>query len=278
VYQYYDLTFNTGYKLTYKLEQHRPAQVWAGLMSKASVNNLRKNLNPWQDFDKNLLTLKISNLENVAKLMNEWLPNKIHEKWDYNNHQQSVNKFHIHFPEQEKNETDIIRKSQLSEYNDLIHEIEVLITGYGKKQIPYLLICPDDYPTIPLIDDDFLHFKAVRKFGELCLHYCHVGRHPFELFSAYDTECPVDQIIPQKFISTYHTCRFYNDDTMEHWITPKFKKFYEVSTLQQVVNFNDPKMAFGYIPIGQLLTTETDATVLNKVKNSNKIIAWKVYT
>lgn len=279
MFQYYEITLQgiDNLTLTYKLEQHRPAQVWAGLMQNASVHNLRPTLNPWYSIKKDDLLNKIKRIECLANTMNTWLPKKIIDKWDYTNHQLSVNKFHVHFPEQEKIETNPIRKQQLSEYNDLIHEIEIL-SSHTKKQIPHLLICPDGYDSVPLKDEDYKFFTPQRKFGELCLHYCHVGRHPFELFSAWDTTCPVDQIIPQTLISTYHTCRFYSDPFLSHWHKPRFREFYNQSTLKKVMDFNDPKMAFGYIPIGQLITDETDATVLNKVKECNKIIEWKVYT
>lgn len=264
--------------LTYKLEHHRPAQIWASLMSHATVDKLRPTLNPWRDFDKSILPNKINQLEILATKLNEWLPNKIVCKWDHTNHQASVNIFHIHFPEQEKTETDPIRRSQLTEYNDLIHEIEILALGNNQKQIPHLLICPDGYESIPLLDDDYKYFRTQRKFGELCLHYCHVGRHPFELFAAGDANCPIDQIVPQTSISTFHTCRFYTDTFLDHWHKPKFREFYNKSTLRHVVKWNDPKMAFGFIPIGQLVTSDSDEVVLNNVKKSSSIVEWKVYT
>jgi hypothetical protein len=281
VYQYYDITLQgtNTVTLTYKLEQHRPAQVWAGLMSSAEVKNLRSTLNPWLDFDKSILPSRVNHLLELVDKLNEWLPSskKITEKWDHNNHQLSVNKFHIHFPEQEKTETDPVRKSQLSEYNDLIHEIEILAFGRNKKQIPHLLICPEYYEMIPLESNDYKLFRAQRKFGELCLHYCHVGRHPFELFAADDINCPIDQIVPQSRISTFHTLRFYTDDFLEHYFKPRFREFYERSTLKQLLPFNDPRMAFGYIPMGKLVTDLSSEEIINQVKSCNTIINWRLY-
>ena len=281
MYQYYDITLQgtNTVTLTYKLEQHRPAQVWAGLMSNAKVENLRPTLNPWCDFDKSILPSRVNYLLDLVDKLNEWLPssNKITEKWDHNNHQLSVNKFHIHFPEQEKTEKDPIRKSQLSEYNDLIHEIEILALGQNKKQIPHLLICPEYYEMIPLESNDYKLFRAQRKFGELCLHYCHVGRHPFELFAADDINCPIDQIVPQSRISTFHTLQFYTDDFLEHYFKPRFREFYERSTLKQLLPFNDPRMAFGYIPMGKLVTDLSSEEIINQVKSCNTIINWRLY-
>ena len=281
MYQFYEITLQGSetVTLTYKLEQHRPAQVWAGLMSTAKIENLRNTLNPWRDFDKSILPDKIKYLLSIAEKLNTWLPesNKINGEWNYYDHQESVNRFHVHFPEQEKTETDIERRKQLSEYNDLIHEIEILALGNNKKQIPHLLICPDGLEMVPLEDDDFKLFKAKRNFGELCLHYCHVGRHPFELYAANDVNCPVDQVVPQTLISCYHTLRFYTDDFMEHWHKTRFRSFYEASTLKQVMSFNNSKMAFGYIPMGNLVTTLSVQDILNNVKSCNSIIDWKIY-
>lgn len=280
MYQYYDITLQgqENLTLTYKLESHVPAQCWAHLMSKASVSHLRPTLNPWRDFDKSIIRDRIQVLLSLVEKLNQWLPesNKITSKWDFNNFQHSVNKFHIHFPEQEKTETDPIKRAQLSEYNDLIHEIEVL-ANKNKKHIPHLLICPDGFDYIPLYKEDFNLFRARRFFGELCLHYCHVGRHPFELFAAGDFDCPVDQIVPQSSLTTFHTLRFYNDTMLEHHYKPKFYEFYKRSTLKQVKEFNDPTMAFGYITIGKLITLQSESEVLSLVSKCDRITDWKIY-
>lgn len=280
MFEYYDITLQgkDEVTLTYKLEQHRPAQVWAGLIHDAKVESLRPTLNPWRDFDKSILPDKVNYLIQLVDKLNEWLPdyNKITSKWDHNDCQASVNKFHVHFPEQERNETDPVRRAQLAEYNDLIHEIEMLAIN-NKREYPRLLLCPDGYDLVPLELSDYKLFKAKRFFGELCLHYPHVGRHPYELYMANDINCPVDQIVLQRFISTLHTLRFYNEDALEHYHKGRFKQFYENSTLKRVIEWDDPKMAFGYITIGKLMSSNTEQEVLYSVSNCNKIIDWKVY-
>lgn len=282
MYQYYDITLQgtDSLTLTYKLEQHRPAQVWAKLIDSAKVTDLRPTLDPWLNFDTSLLVPKIKQLESLIEKLNTWLPeyNKIKGKWNYYDHQESVNQFHIHFPEQEKNETDPIKKAQLAEYNDLIHDIESLAHSEKfKKYTGYILVCPDGGETIELEDRDFSLFKARRTFGELCLHYCHVGRHPYELYAAGDFDCPEDQIVPQTLISSFHTLRFYNDEYMEHWHKGRFKEFYQRSTLKNVMSLDDPKLAFGYISMGKLVNSEDQSKLLEKVMQCSKIINWKVY-
>jgi len=278
VFNYYEITLNGNEKvtLTYKLEQHRPAQVWAGLIQSHTPNDLRPKLNPWRHFTKDVLFDLIAELDSLIDQINIWIPNAITSKWDINNHQESVNRLHIHFPEQEKNETDPVKRAQLTRYNDVIHELEGLL--YNKNKLyPRLNICFDDRQTVELELEDYKYFTARRTFGELCLHYPHVGRAPFEVFLAGDFNCPVDQIVPQRLISPDHTLRFYDDPFLDHHLKPKFKEFYNKSTLKEVLDFNDPMMAFGYIPMGKLVSDLSSETVLERVKSCNRIIDWKVY-
>jgi hypothetical protein len=61
VYQYYEITLQgtDTVTLTYKLEQHRPAQIWAGLISFKEPKDLRPKLNPWRHFSKDYKHLAI---------------------------------------------------------------------------------------------------------------------------------------------------------------------------------------------------------------------------
>lgn len=280
MFQYYEITLEGNDKvvLTYKLERHRPAQVWAGMINATAISSLRPTLFPWQDFDRSVMPLRIKKLESLIDVMNLWLPdqNKIQGKWNHADHQESVNRLHVHFPEQEKTETDPVRRAQLSEYNDLIHEIETLAVRSTDPK-PRLLICPEGPGNVPLEDSDYKLFRARRFFGELCLHYCHVGRHPFELYAAADFDCPVDQILPQYEISSYHTLRFYDDDYLEHWHRSRFYQFYQRSTLRNVMAKDDPRMAFGYITMGNLITEKSREEILNSVNGCDRITHWRTY-
>jgi len=261
--------------LTYELEQHRPAQVWAKLINNHTPKDLRPKLNPWRNFDRSAIVPLVIELNDLIDQINLWLPEKIDSKWNTDDNQGSINKLHVHFPEHEKNETDPNRRSQLTRYNDIIHELEGMI---GTTRLnPRLLICFDEIETIPLELEDFKHFTPGRKFGELCLHYPHVGRHPFELYRANDYDCPVDQIVPQSLISADHTCRFHTDPTPDNYFPPSFKIFYERSTLKHVIDYNDPRMAFGYITLGKLKGTYDEKDLLKRIGQCTKIISWRTY-
>lgn len=280
MFKYYELVLRgiDEVTLVYELEAHRPAQTWAGLINSVSPKDLRKSLNPWQNFDRNIINEKVYLLNNLIDDLNVWLPehNKINGQWDINDHQGSANRLHIHFPEQEKVETNPVHLRQLALYNDTIHELEEL-TLRPKEQRPHLLLCTDTDPRIPLELDDYKHFKASHNFGDLRLHYCHVGRHPFELYSANDTDCPVDQILPQYEISPYHTCRFYDNKYMEHWHKARFRQFYEASTIKQKISIDDPKLGFGYIHLGKLVGTYDRQILVDKIRSCYNVVTWKAY-
>lgn len=280
MFKYYELVLRgiDEVTLVYELESHRPAQAWAGLINSVSPKDLRPSLNPWQNFNKNTVGEKVYLLNNLIDDLNVWLPehNKISSKWDINDHVGSANRLHIHFPEQEKQETNIVHIKQLALYNDMIHELEEL-TLRPNEERPHLLFCTEDDHRVPLELDDYKHFKASHKFGDLRLHYCHVGRHPFELYSANDINCPIDQIIPQYEISPYHTCRFYDNKYMEHWHQGRFKQFYEASTIKQVININDPRLGFGYIHLGKLIGDYDKQTLVNTIRNCYNVVNWRTY-
>lgn len=269
-----------SYQFVYELESHRPAQEWAKIIQTVDVNTLRPNLNPWHGLIKSPAE-KIKRLNELIDLLNIWLPDndKISCYWDDNDRQGSLNRLHIHFPEHEKNQTDVEKLLQLSEYNDTIHGIEDIIRIPETKEYIWLLLVPSRDIEIDLIDDDYKYFHPDRFFGELCLHYAHVGRHPLELLKARDFSCPLDQIVPQRMITSFHTLRFYDDFSAyqyRHWLST----FYSKSTLKQLYSIDDPKLAFGYITLGKLLSVNGDALtkeqILSIVKSTNRIIGWTV--
>ena len=266
---------SNSYQFEYELEQHRPAQEWANLMQSVTVDSLRLGLNPWQGLKKSTVET-VNRLTELIELINEWLPESdcVLNCWDDADPTNSLNKLHVHFPHIEKNETDRTRLSQLTEYNDTIHCLEDIIRGGG-----WLLILPDRNTEVSLIDDDFRHFHPHRFFGELCLHYPHIGKHPLELLKSKDFNCPVDQIFTQKLITSYHSLRFHEDATTEQYMQ-RLNEFYKISTLNQAYSINDPKLAFGYITLGKLTTVNGKSLpkeeVLAVVKNTDTILTWDI--
>lgn len=263
------------FELNYELNDNEPTKIWSELARETRPSDLRSSLNPWRG-NRNDYDSSVKELFCVIEELNEWLPEKIYGKWDYNNPIKSLNNLHIHFPEHEKSETDSIKRKQLTRFNDLIHGLGVIIgSKHNEVELLYLLLCCDSSRRVNLEEHHFNFFQPKVDFGDLTLHYCHVGRHPLELVLSNDTDCPADQIIPQYQISAYHTLRFFQiQDTTE-----RFKNFYTASKLNWPYTLTDKRLALGYINLGKLTTINGKklerAEIISTVKNCNTVLDWQ---
>jgi len=278
MYKQYRLFLSDGittHTIVYNLEQTRPAQVWASIMSELDASSLRPGSNSWQGLVQNI-DIKIDRICYLAAHLNDKLNLDIVTEWDARNPQEALNKLHIHFPELEKDEVNIEVRSILSEYNDLIHELEDAFRTTEK--LVWMQLLPEGTAREPLNDDDFVLFKASRKFGELCLHYPHVGRHPLELVKSKDFDCPADQIVPQYEISAYHTLRFYEDPCTEEQYQHFLTLVYPISTIKDRYELSDPKLAYGFIPIGYIDDTYSKSELLDIIEHTHIIAGWEITT
>lgn len=276
MYKQYNITLSDGsssYTLTYELEPSRPAQLWADIMKSAKVSSLRKNFDPWQGIARSskekLLRLQVL-VDDINKISNF----EIFFVWDDNDVQGSLNSLHIHFPTLEKNETNDELRKLLSEYNDIIHQLEDYYrcnTG-----LVWIHILPEVEHRYTLATTDYTLFSASRKFGDLCLHYPHVGRHPLEIVKAGDFDCPAEQIVSQYEISAYHTLRFYNDPYTEQQYNDYLEKVFDTSTLKEKFKTLDKVLGYGYIKIGTLVSDYSDQEILEIIETTNKIVNWEI--
>jgi hypothetical protein len=266
--------------LSYRLNQSQVTDIWSKMIVKVKPKDIRPNSTPWRGIAKDW-NAKIQELENLIEQMNLWIPEKIQTKWNHNDDNESLNRLHIHFPDLEKSEKDTNRLMQLCYYNDLIHEIQSLhnIRVRGKESMQ-LFICPESHlvEKVDIPETCYKEFCHQFCFGDLFLHYCHIGRHPFEIFTANDVDCPTDQIIPQNSIYTYFSLKFFEFN----FDYDKFKRFYHESKLKWPYSLNDDKLAFGYIKMGELDTVDDKRffnrdRVYERVRNSDKVLSWGIY-
>lgn len=266
-------------ELTYNLFDTEVVDIWSSMIINTNPTDIRPNSTPWRGIVKDWDS-KILELETLIDKLNQWIPNKIKSKWDISDENLSLNRLHKHFPELEQTETDPIKLGQLFQYNDLIHEIQSMhnIRLRGKESMQ-LIICPEN-SLIKKVDIPLLSFKEFTHkfyFGDLFLHYCHVGRHPFEIFLSNDINCPADQIIPQNSIYSYFSLKFFD----LNFDKSKFHNFYYNSKLSWPYSLDDPKLAFGYIKMGELKKINNSeivdkGQVYSLIKKSNRILNWGI--
>lgn len=259
-------------KFTYELLDNSVVDAWAEFIKASAVNDLRPSLDPWHG--NSLYFLKIKEFNQIIKKINQWIPNKI-DYFDVLNPEASLNSLHIHFPKQERIEQDPDRLEDLTVFNDLLHQIDLGIKSKGQRL--FLLLFPDNGNRRPLDDSEYSLFQPGWLFGDLMLHYPHVGRHPFEIFTTNDVDCPGDQIVCQHDISAAHTLRFFDAVVDKE----QFNNFYTSSNISWPYTLQDPKLSFGYIKLGNLISVNNQQLnkkqILDKVKNSRKITNWKIH-
>jgi hypothetical protein len=102
-------------------------------------------------------------------------------------------------------------------------------------------------------------FDPFTVFGDLSLHYTHVGKHARELFTSNDLTSSKEQFVPQhKFSASVvmwftGTPGWMNNEIKESYLA-KWQDFYQRRGGQEFfgLDIDDPKLAFGYLKIGQL--------------------------
>lgn len=266
-------------KFTYELEDHRVARAWADLMRPLSVTSLRKGSDPWHGRITDL-NQRVNEFNFLIDAINMWIPNKIPRHFDIKDAQDSLNQLHIHFPEQHYKETDLTRRDQLRTYNDLLHKIEKSlrsdVPGNAYEQLS--VVAAQEMPScFPLEDADYDLFTTHIRFGDLLLHYPHVGKHPFEIMSTNDVDCPPEQIVCQNQMSASHAMWFYHTYTSPK----KFAEFYKSSGIAWPYSLDDPRLAVGYIKLGRLIEVDYEAPLQHKtigiVKQATKITNWQIF-
>lgn len=265
-------------KFTYRLEDNRVARIWADIMKPLSVTSLYKGADHWHGRPEDL-NKRISEFNFLIDAINMWIPEKIPGHFDADNAQASLNLLHISFPLQHYKETDPARQSQLRYYNHLLHQIEKSLDSINNPTENISIAATPDIPSkvVPLEDDDYKLFRKTFLFGDLLLHYPHVGRHPYEITTRNDLDCPSDQIICQSTITESHCMQFFPS----HMSDEKFNEFYQTSGIKWPYAIDDPKLAVGYIKLGQLISVNYEPPlkqrVLEIVKASTRITNWQIF-
>ena len=270
MYSYYQVQTDNNLTLTYKLETHPVAQRWANKVSGLTVSDIRSGYQPIRGVGGSTVDSLLRELDSLITALNSWIPEPIVDRVDRSDLRPSLNRLHIHFPTLEATERDPQRLGQLTRYNHLIHEIQ-----YAIKPNPYVLIDYDHTDYELLSGSDYELFSTSWQFGSLLLHYSQAGRHPLELMLSDDLHCPRDHIRPQSWFSANHTLRFF-DCTVDRL---RFSQFYHSSGYCWPYALDDPRLAPGYIPLGQLvrLPGVTKADIAVKLIRSRSIVDFKVY-
>jgi hypothetical protein len=158
----------------------------------------------------------------------------------------------------------------LSEYNDTIHWLESVFysiwqdkryesTSFFRITLDFNKVLRTSTPIRHKIpDESFKHFTPYLEFGDLTIHYAHVGKHAYEISMNKDYDCPPDQFVPQDeftgSVSMYFFDNFYQTAISKLKMKAYWRNFYNKLGGKHYwkIAFDDPRLAFGYLKIGKL--------------------------
>jgi hypothetical protein len=267
------VNFTNNISLIYDLVDEEITHQWLSIISARSINDLCP-VNHYVGYvGEGKIQEKIHRLHQLSDLINESTPERVIKQditkdfW-----QVSLHTMHVHFPELKNDIAYSHIWPVLTEYNDIIHWLEsTLMNVWGKNtglsESSLFRITLDFNKSkpvfLPIPDSAYKLFDPYSLFGELKLHYTHVGKHAQELFTVRDMICPSDQFVPQRTFTASVRLLFTDDfkrsDYIELW-----KKYYNSRGKDfWNIDIDDPKMAFGYMKIGQLSSIFIDGNIVD---------------
>jgi len=263
----FQINFTNHISMIYDLKDEEIAQQWANLIAQRNTSELCK-INHYVGYaSEELINSRIQKLYELADKINEYdVTRVVKQEINKDTWKLALHIMHIHFPEMKNDPKYQEAWPLLTEYNDIIHWLEsVLLCVWSSKmksESSLFRVALDFNKTVfefyDIPENSYKLFTPFFKFGDLSLHYTHVGKHAVELFTVNDFECPSEQFIPQRTFNAscrlYLSDNFFNHSTLKDQYISRWNKFYNDRGAIDFwkLDINDPKIAFGYCKIGQI--------------------------
>ena len=286
--------FTGDTELTYNLVDEEIVDSWVKLIQDHTINDCCHTNHYIGYASEDLIQQRINRLYELADIINSHVPDRVVKQiLTIDSWEQSLHTMHVHFPDLKNNEAYKHIWNDLSEYNDIIHWLEsTLKNNYSNFRIT-LDFNKSSTAFLPIPDSAYKLFTPFSNFGYLCLHYTHVGKHAQELFTVNDLICPKDQFVPQRlfsasvrmlFTDNYHDTKQKQDMLLNRWKLFHHKRGIDFWGYE----IDDPKIAFGYMKIGELSSIKIDSSIvpipstINKLNEFRKtlvsldVVEWKI--
>lgn len=281
----FKVNFTDNIQLTFNLIDEEIVDIWKTLIvqhnpADVSMANHRigyANLEQIQN--------RIERLYELADYINTHTPERV-IKSDINEQtwKTGLHTMHVHFPDLRNDETYQEVWPLLTEYNDIIHWLESILNSvWGNEVKQYsqyrlnLDVNKANAKFFPIPEDAYKLFKPFNGFGLLALHYTHVGKHSQEIFNTKDFTCPKEQFVPQRTfgasVRLYFTDNFYDEQSAKDKYYREWKEFYEAKGGKEFWghDIDDPKLAFGYMMIGNMSEIMMDGVQVNIPKTDDEL-------
>lgn len=279
----FEIEFTNDITLTYRLVNSEVTDLWCDLIQNHTTNDLC-NTNHYMGYaSESVIQNRIDRLMYLSDFINSHAPNRvIKQDISTENWKQALHTMHVHFPDLKN---DLNYKNiwgELSEYNDIIHWLESTLSKNDSSIFRITLDFNKSSTTfLDIPESGYELFNPFTNFGYLLLHYTHVGKHAQELFTVKDFTCPKDQFVPQRTFSAsvrmYFTDNFHDTIEKQQDYLNRWKVFYTVRGKDfWDYEIDDPKLAFGYMKIGELVNIPDDILAFRDKLVNSKILGWKI--
>jgi len=125
-----------------------------------------------------------------------------------------------------------------------------------------------------MIDSDYQHFTLLRKFGEVYINYCEVGKPLYDVYKDGDNVVGEDNIRPLRYYSSDFTAYFHSrsNASVQKFLNGMDKWWNLNSNYLSDLGFvkDDPKNAIGNIPVAMLINNGmTPNEIIEKICDYN---------
>lgn len=258
--------FSCGVSLDYQLNGTQTSVDWLNKLCKMSQSDLNKTeLNHRHGFASyKETTEKLEELRNLAEKLGFKLLGDDH---------QSLNRLHVEFPKFHQQYVDPIVLNDANRLNLLIHWLEYELLDCELFNLDFN--DASEWPAQKIPGSEMKYFSTDFTFGDLHLHYVHVGRPLLEMFLNDDRVSLSNQFKPQHYFNA--TCGLVFREAKTDKV--KLKQYYDSRGGNKFFyyGYTDPMLANGYFKLGHLIGFESieEREDLRVKLASSSVIGWK---
>lgn len=173
---------------------------------------------------------------------------------------------------------ELSQQLALERYNVIIHRAENFYlenTTNCSNISPRIVVTFNGRKKQLLADEDYEYFTLHRKFGEVYINYCEVGKPLYDVYKDDDDIVGEDNIRPLRWYSPDFTAYYFNRpiDTVEQFLKGMDEWWDRNNNYLSALGFTkgDPKNAIGNIPVAMIDTELNSNEIVNNLCIYNKI-------
>jgi hypothetical protein len=278
--------YNEEYSLLYKIYHNDISYRWFdALKEQCSINNVIVEKDRMYNFpNDNWNEIKIiEELNNCIDIINS--KEVVIEHTAYIGMPQiHLNQLHHYFeilrggilsPAQFWQQSSNDVKQALERYNVIIHRAENFYKNGQEKFYPRIVCTFPNKKRYKLLDSDYAHFTLLRKFGEVYINYCEVGKPLYDVYKDNDDIVGEDNIRPLRYYSADFNAYFFDrsESNVGKFLNGMDQWWNENKENLKLLGFekNDPKNAIGNIPVAFLQNYDDPNSIIQQLCNFNSI-------